>query len=809
MNPVIAYLLKTSLSLTFFYLFYWIFLRKETFFRFNRYYFLGSMALSLLIPFVNIGKIFTVAESVPVRTISEGYVTLQNSVSTFIPVQPDLIEKAPSTDYLLLAYILVAAFLLFRLIFHTAALFLRARKSSAILVLGTKVIPDKKVKSPFSFFSMIFINPEQLHESNINEIMLHEKEHIQQRHTIDLLIVELLTIFQWPNPFVWLLNKSIRETHEYLADHAVLKQGVSAPEYQKTLISMMMGEGNPALITPLNFSLNKKRIIMMNKMKSPSVRKWRSILLLPLIVLLTLAFSSPSKSNENINRNQSSSTATPDSEVKSDYIIKGIVTDSETGLPIPGVRVLDRDKMTETTTDSYGRYVLQIEIRRTSVIYMSDEYRMQIKGATAGEDVKVELQKKDLSEKPALLLLYGKEITLLESMNIPAGVIERFEKIEGENAINEYGEKGRNGVAKIILKDDCIQLKDMDLSKPIPRRIVINGKELTKAEFLDLPHKRNYNFEEINGDKAVSKYGESARFGIFVGTSIPSTVKQKFSGKVIDKDTKQPIPGVSIILPKMNKGTISDTQGGFEIVADNRTSQLSFSYLNYESVSVTLESSDNIVIELQKVATQEHEISGTVIDDNTGKPKRGVSVVVYGTTTGTLTDIDGKFSLNTSENPAKIFLSFVGYETVVTNISSKEKPVIRLKRTILTIGFDNIPKPAQPPVVVNNNKPVFFVVESMPEYTGGLSALHDYITSNTNYPQKAKKQNVTGTVYVNFTIDKEGSVSDVYIDKNKTVNPLLDKEAVRVVTEMPKWKPAEQRGMRVPVQMSVPVTFEL
>jgi TonB family protein len=808
MNPAIVYLLKTSLSLSFLYLFYWIFLRKETFFRFNRYYFLGSMALSLLIPLINIGKIFSVNESVPVRTISEGYVTFQNSVvSQLVPIQPEIAEKVSTADYLILAYILIASLMLLRLIFHTAALFIRARKASVIEISGTKVIPDKKVKSPYSFFSMIFVNPEQLHESNINEILLHEKEHIQQRHTIDLLIVELLTIFQWPNPFVWMLNKSIRETHEYLADHAVLKQGVSAPEYQKTLISMMMGEGNPALITPLNFSLNKKRIIMMNKMKSPSVRKWRSILLLPLVVILTLAFSSPSVSNENINSDYP--TSTPKIEAKNEYLIKGIVTDSETGLPIPGVKVLDRDKMTETTTDSYGRYVLQIDIRRTSVIYMSNEYRMHIKGATAGEDVKVELQKKDLSEKPVLLLLYGKEITLLESMNIPAGVIERVEKIEGENAIKEYGEKGRNGVAKIILKDDCIQLKDMDLSKPIPRRIVIDEKELTKAEFLDLPHKRNYNFEEINGDKAVSKYGESARFGIFVGTSIPGTGKQKFSGKVIDKYTKQPLPGVSIILPQINKGTISDTQGRFEIVADNKTSQLSFSYLNYESVSVTLESSDNIVIELQKVATQKFTISGKVIDNKTGKPKPGVSVVVYGTTTGTGTDIDGKFSLNTSENPAKISLSFVGYESVVTNISNEEKPVIRLKRTILTIGFDNIPEPAQPEVVVNKNKPVFFVVESMPEYSGGLWALNDYITSNTNYPQKAKKQNITGTVFVNFTINKDGSVTDVYIDKNKTVNPLLDKEAVRVVTEMPDWKPAEQRGMKVPVQMSVPVVFKL
>ncbi len=134
-----------------------------------------------------------------------------------------------------------------------------------------------------------------------------------------------------------------------------------------------------------------------------------------------------------------------------------------------------------------------------------------------------------------------------------------------------------------------------------------------------------------------------------------------------------------------------------------------------------------------------------------------------------------------------------------------------MKETILVIGFDNIPEPTEPPkpLKVTKNKPVFFVVESMPEYSGGLRALNDYITSNTNYPKKAKKQKITGTVYVNFTIDKEGSVTDVYIDKNKTVNPLLDKEAVRVVTEMPKWKPAEQRGKRMPVQMSVPVTFEL
>ena len=820
MNPIIIYLLKSALSLALFYIFYWSFLKKETFFRFNRYYFLGSITLSLLIPIIDIGSLFIISESIPVRTISESYVSFQNAVvSPLVIAQPEIANKLNITDYVLIIYFIGAAFILLRMLTQAITLLVRSRKTNALKIAGLKVIPHKKIQSPFSFFSFVFINPEQLDAENIREVILHEKEHIRQKHSFDLLIIELLTVLQWPNPFVWLTKKSLKETHEFLADHAVLKQGVPKDNYQKTLISFMLGAGNPALITPLNFSLNKKRIIMMNKMKSPNIRKWRSLLLLPLIVLLTLAFSSPLTTNKDTktNSDQTIQPATNKSEVLNEnkYMIKGTVTDSETGKPIVGVSVLDRDKMTGTITDSHGCYTLQIDLKRTSVVFIADGYKMHIKGATEGEDVKVELTKKDDSEKPVLVLLYGREITLLESMNIPAGTIKKFEKIEGEDAIKEYGKKGRNGVANIILKEDCIQLKDIDLSKPIPRRIIIDGKEITKAEFLELPSKRNYKFEEINGDDAVRKYGESARFGIFVGIRISGSEKHAFSGKVVDKETNEPLPGASIILPGKHIGTISDSEGRFKIVTDSETAQLSFSYLNYETVTVTLKSGNDIIINLQKVVEKEYTVSGTGVNDETGKPMPGVSIVVYGTTTGTITDIDGKFLLKVAKDNAKIIFSFVGYESVITDLKDGDNLKIRMKKEIVVISFDNLPESkdeAQQPresIKIDNSKPVFFVVEDMPEYPGGVNALNDYITSNTNYPKKAKKQNITGTVYVNFTIDKSGSVTDVYIDKNKTVNPLLDKEAGRVVSEMPKWKPGMQRGKKVPVSMSVPVAFKL
>jgi len=101
----------------------------------------------------------------------------------------------------------------------------------------------------------------------------------------------------------------------------------------------------------------------------------------------------------------------------------------------------------------------------------------------------------------------------------------------------------------------------------------------------------------------------------------------------------------------------------------------------------------------------------------------------------------------------------------------------------------------------------FYVIEEKPEFPGGEAAMFQWIQKNIKYPQEARENNIQGKVFVQFIIDKEGNVTDVEVVRG--VDPLLDKEAVRVVKNMPKWKPGKQRGKPVKVQFLLPINFRL
>lgn len=102
---------------------------------------------------------------------------------------------------------------------------------------------------------------------------------------------------------------------------------------------------------------------------------------------------------------------------------------------------------------------------------------------------------------------------------------------------------------------------------------------------------------------------------------------------------------------------------------------------------------------------------------------------------------------------------------------------------------------------------VFYIVENMPEFPGGDVALRTYIAQNVKYPEIAKENGLSGKVFVQFVINQKGEVQDVKIARG--VDPALDKEAIRVVQNLPKWKPGSQRGKPVKVSYTVPINFQL
>lgn len=106
-----------------------------------------------------------------------------------------------------------------------------------------------------------------------------------------------------------------------------------------------------------------------------------------------------------------------------------------------------------------------------------------------------------------------------------------------------------------------------------------------------------------------------------------------------------------------------------------------------------------------------------------------------------------------------------------------------------------------------NDEKVFYVVEEMPEFSGGKSAMQKYMSDNVKYPESAKKEGVTGKVFVSFVISKNGKVKDAKVVRS--VDSTLDKEALRVIKSMPDWVPGKQRGKKVDVQFTLPINFAL
>ena len=280
MTSLIRYLLESAVCLTFFYMVYRVFLRKETFFGLNRLFLVFSLLLSFVIPVLDLPSPFFQSTVMP-----ETY-------------SPNL-SPAPSVhawrfaDIFLLVYGLGAVFFTIRFGAHLIGLFRVVKKYGRQTQDGVRVVSIDKDFAPFSFLNIIFINSQSLSESNLRRIIAHEKIHIRQHHSLDILLVELATILQWFNPFVRPYKKSLQETHEYLADDGVIAQGFNVARYQLLIFEQHVGVKLFEFANNFKQSQIKRRLTMITKIKSKGAAKLKILLIIPLASFLALAFAQP------------------------------------------------------------------------------------------------------------------------------------------------------------------------------------------------------------------------------------------------------------------------------------------------------------------------------------------------------------------------------------------------------------------------------------------------------------------------------------------------------------------------------------
>ncbi len=294
MINLVNFIIESGVSLTLLATVYVLFLRKETFFRANRLFLLGSLVFSVLLPLLRL-RVLTPQPVLLSEVSVTPYRNLLESITVYGHGFTGQIEKTVlSAQLLVVVYLAGVGILLSLFIFRIIQIWLKIRKSEVENKDGFRLVLLEKETTPFSFLNYIFVNRSQMNDAGYNRMMIHELEHVKQGHSFDVMILELLTAFQWFNPFMWLLRRAIRENHEFLADRAVLNTGTSRGEYKQILLNQFIG-GQLVIANNFNYSLIKNRIKMMSKINSPKIALTKTIIGILAAVALIIAFACEQK----------------------------------------------------------------------------------------------------------------------------------------------------------------------------------------------------------------------------------------------------------------------------------------------------------------------------------------------------------------------------------------------------------------------------------------------------------------------------------------------------------------------------------
>jgi beta-lactamase regulating signal transducer with metallopeptidase domain len=292
---MVEYLIKTTISLTIFYGFYHILLRKDKIHELNRYFLLFSLIISLTIPLITIKNIFYSEFKYNLNgLISDG-----REFQSEIEIDNETFKLLTIKSILIALYLIISITMLFRFVTNIYKLINTIKNSQKIIDNSSTIVLIDKRTLPYSFFKFIFVNRTDYLNANIDEKLLaHEKVHGSQFHTLDVLVFEFVKVFLWINPIIWFYKKEIQLIHEYLSDNKVLLDH-DLNDYQNTIINLACKNNSIYLACNFNYSYTKKRIIMMTNRKSKNTTY--KIVFIPIVTLLIFYFISCTKESVELN----------------------------------------------------------------------------------------------------------------------------------------------------------------------------------------------------------------------------------------------------------------------------------------------------------------------------------------------------------------------------------------------------------------------------------------------------------------------------------------------------------------------------
>ena len=603
MGVFFAYILKSAICLACFYLFYRWLLSRETFHRFNRIALLGILLVSLLIPFIEVTVKEQTEVNQTVLTIEQLLMMASLSDTSSVAIsQPEEISLS-WIQIGGIIYLVGIFFFTCRNLYSLSrmCLLLKSGEREKIDKNITMIVHEKDI-APFSWVKYIVISRKDL-EENGREILIHECAHIRNRHSWDLLVADICIFFQWFNPGAWLLKQELQNIHEYEADETVIKEGVDAKQYQLLLIKKAVGTRLYSMANSFNHSKLKKRITMMLKEKSNPWARLKYLYVLPLAAIAVTAFARPevsetvgeisalkvndlaslveAKVTESIapevkkrntvvvqdsvrpaSEQDKNKETTNQLELGHSYVlqsaggsimISGLRQNAQPLMLINGKEVdaniwkaIDPSKVKQITAiadkgelTKYGARgkdgVFEMEL------YAEDEYLKLSAETRRLFGTLTNIRTRGIPLAKPLIIVDGKETTEEDFSKMNPSAIESFSILKDSSAVAIYGDKGKNGVMLVTMKNG-----DMTLT----------ANKITIAPF--------------GKGKTITAKG------------------------IVTDSKKEPVVGATIVIDGTNTGAVTNKDGSFTLEVP-KDATLVISYVGMKAVT-TKAASDMVVL---------------------------------------------------------------------------------------------------------------------------------------------------------------------------------------------------------------------
>lgn len=435
MKALLYYLVQVIVTSGILYAWYHFALRNKKFHRYNRFYLLAATGISITIPFLNIPVYFTQSET------NSSFV-LQTLTVISSPGVNDVVINSPAVpatltswftlqNILYLFYCLIIFIALFRIFYSLLKIKKIIRNNPVEQLEKIHFVNTDEPGTPFSFFRWLFWNKKiELQSEKGGQIFRHELFHIKQKHSLDILYMELLTAVCWLNPFFHLMKREVKAIHEFLADRFAVTENTKW-QYAELLLMQAMNT-NQRLVNPFFHNQIKRRIAMITTSKKTGPQYFRKLLVLPIaaIAILLFAFSYKKKNSNETGYDPTS-------------FSNSVNTDTTGLVKITEINLVDTASPSNDFKVSGG---IALKDKSGKPAYL--------KNATL---TYTGFNNKDTGDNKYMVILDGKEQSELKSISEIGNLVNhddiiQINIIKGVNAVSKYGARAKKGVMEIFTK---------------------------------------------------------------------------------------------------------------------------------------------------------------------------------------------------------------------------------------------------------------------------------------------------------------------------------------------------------------------